>query len=92
MRTSRRGSRLQPALRATRAVVPLTLTVAMGLTVPAPAGADPESNSISALVADVAEANQHLDDVAALASRHGFKAPERIPMPANNLSLVFRRG
>ena len=33
-----------------------------------------------------------LDDVAALASRHGFKAPERIPMPANNLSLVFRRG
>ena len=37
----------------------------MGLTVPAPAEADPESNSVSALVADVAEANQRLDDIAA---------------------------
>ena len=50
MRTSRRGSRLQPALRATRAVVPLTLTVAMGLTVPAPAEADPESADMRTLV------------------------------------------
>ena len=65
MRASRRGSRLQPALRATRAVVPLTLTVAMGLTVPALAEADPESTSVAALVADVAEANQRLDDIAA---------------------------
>ena len=32
-----------------------------------------------------------LDDIAALASRHGFTAPERIAMPANNLSVVFRR-
>ena len=32
-----------------------------------------------------------LDEIAALASRHGFMAPERIPMPANNLSVVFRR-
>jgi SAM-dependent methyltransferase len=32
-----------------------------------------------------------LDEVAALAERFGFKAPERIAMPANNLSLVFRR-
>lgn len=32
-----------------------------------------------------------LEEVAALAARHGFAAPERIPMPANNLSLVFRR-
>ncbi len=31
------------------------------------------------------------EDVAALAARHGFTAPERIAMPANNLSLVFRR-
>lgn len=32
-----------------------------------------------------------LDVVAALAGEHGFDAPEVIEMPANNLSLVFRR-
>ncbi len=32
-----------------------------------------------------------LDDLTALARRHGFEAPERIAMPANNLSVVFRR-
>ena len=32
-----------------------------------------------------------LDDITALAGRHGMHAPERIAMPANNLSLVFRR-
>ena len=33
-----------------------------------------------------------IDDISALASQHGFKAPERIAMPANNLSVVFRLG
>jgi Protein of unknown function (DUF938) len=32
-----------------------------------------------------------LDEVAALASRHGLALEERVAMPANNLSLVFRR-
>ena len=32
-----------------------------------------------------------LADIAVLARRHGFEAPERIAMPANNLSVVFRR-
>jgi len=32
-----------------------------------------------------------LDEITALANRHGFMAPERIAMPANNLSVVFRR-
>ena len=32
-----------------------------------------------------------LDEITALARRHGFEAPERIAMPANNLSVVFRR-
>ena len=32
-----------------------------------------------------------LEEVIALAGRHGINAPERIAMPANNLSLVFRR-
>jgi SAM-dependent methyltransferase len=32
-----------------------------------------------------------LDEIAALASEHGLTALERIEMPANNLSLIFRR-
>jgi SAM-dependent methyltransferase len=32
-----------------------------------------------------------LDEITALAIQVGFKAPDRIPMPANNLSVVFRR-
>jgi SAM-dependent methyltransferase len=32
-----------------------------------------------------------LDEIAALAHRHGLTGPERIAMPANNLSVVFRR-
>lgn len=32
-----------------------------------------------------------LEDVTALAARHGFAAPEIVEMPANNLSLVFRK-
>jgi len=32
-----------------------------------------------------------LDDVVALASRHGLALEERVTMPANNLSVVFRR-
>jgi SAM-dependent methyltransferase len=32
-----------------------------------------------------------LDDVKALAARHGFEFAERVAMPANNLSVVFRR-
>jgi SAM-dependent methyltransferase len=32
-----------------------------------------------------------LADVTVLAQRHGFAAPEAIEMPANNLSVIFRR-
>jgi SAM-dependent methyltransferase len=32
-----------------------------------------------------------LEDVTALAGRHGLSGPERIAMPANNLSVLFRR-
>lgn len=32
-----------------------------------------------------------LDDIKALAARHGLEFVERIAMPANNLSVVFRR-
>ena len=34
---------------------------------------------------------RQLDDVAALAREAGFSEPEVTPMPANNLSVVFRR-
>ncbi len=65
MRPSPRG--FGTAGRAARAVCPLTLTVAMTLTVPGLAQADPdqEPTSVAALVADVAEANQQLQDVGA---------------------------
>jgi SAM-dependent methyltransferase len=32
-----------------------------------------------------------LDDVTALAERHGFKLAETVSMPANNLSVIFQR-
>jgi hypothetical protein len=34
---------------------------------------------------------RRLDDVVALAARHGLELSERITMPANNLSLLFRK-
>jgi len=63
MRSTPRGSRV----RATRAVCPLTLTVAMALSVPGLAQAEPAAPaaSLAALVADVAEANQRLQDIGA---------------------------
>ena len=66
MRPSPRGSRRR-AVRAGRAVCPLTLTVAMAFTVPGLAQAEPDTapSSVAALVADVAEANQQLQDVGA---------------------------
>jgi len=33
-----------------------------------------------------------LGDVTDLAARHGFALAETVPMPANNLSVIFRRG
>ncbi|MEI6699910.1 MAG: NlpC/P60 family peptidoglycan endopeptidase RipA [Mycobacteriaceae bacterium] len=63
MRTTPRGSRV----RATRAVCPLTLSIAMTLTIPGLAQAEPGTapNSLSALIADVAQANQRLQDIGA---------------------------
>ena len=33
-----------------------------------------------------------LADVVAQAAQHGFAPAETVPMPANNLSVIFRRG
>ncbi len=61
------STRVNRAIRATRAVCPLTLTVAITLTVPGLAHADPDTAPIgvAGLVADVAEANQQLQDIGA---------------------------
>jgi hypothetical protein len=32
-----------------------------------------------------------VEEVAALAAAHGFSAPEIVQMPANNLSVIFRK-
>ncbi len=65
--TRRGGSEARPARQTSRAVAPLTLSVAMTLSVPglAQAQPEPEPNSLAALVADVAEANQRLEEVGA---------------------------
>ena len=61
------STRVNRAIRATRSVCPLTLTVAITLTVPGLAHADPDTApvGVAALVADVAEANQQLQDIGA---------------------------
>ncbi len=66
-----RGSSVWPAARHVgRSVCPLTLSIAMTLTIPGLAQAEPDQapNSLAALVADVAEANQRLQDVGAAGS------------------------
>ncbi|HTJ89899.1 MAG TPA: DUF938 domain-containing protein [Acidocella sp.] len=35
---------------------------------------------------------RRLDEVTALAAQHRLELSERIAMPANNLSLIFRKG
>lgn len=56
-----------PAARMVRPVGPMALSVAMTLTIPGIANAEPEPapNSLAALIADVAEANQRLQEVGA---------------------------
>ncbi len=67
MRRSHRGSLIRPAIRLARPVCPLALSVAMTLTVPGLAQAEPGAapNTIAGLIADVADANQRLQDIGA---------------------------
>jgi len=67
MRRSDRGSLFQPAFRIAKPVCPLVLSVALTLSIPGVALAEPAPapNTLAALVADVAEANQRLQDVGA---------------------------
>lgn len=67
MRRSDCGSLFQPAFRIAKPVCPLVLSVALTLITPGLASAEPAPtpNTLAALVADVAEANQSLQDVGA---------------------------
>ncbi|BBY66646.1 NlpC/P60 family peptidoglycan endopeptidase RipA [Mycolicibacterium helvum] len=67
MRRSHRASLVRPAIRITKPIGPLALSVAMTLTTPGLAHAEPGPgpNTIAGLIADVADANQRLQDIGA---------------------------
>src|SRR3984893_4914941 len=67
MRRICRGSSVRLATRLTRRIVPVALSVAVTLCIPGLANADPgaEPNTMAELIADVAQANQRLQDLGA---------------------------
>ncbi|ABL04008.1 NlpC/P60 family peptidoglycan endopeptidase RipA [Mycobacterium ulcerans] len=65
MRRTRRSSASRSAARLVRPAIPSVVSVALLVTVPAVANADSRTDSIAALIADVARANQRLDDLSA---------------------------
>ncbi|MCX2930222.1 NlpC/P60 family peptidoglycan endopeptidase RipA [Mycobacterium sp. CVI_P3] len=67
MRGSHRGSLTRPAIRIAKPVGPLALSIAMTLSIPGFAQAEPGPgpNTIAGLIADVADANQRLQDIGA---------------------------
>ncbi|WP_167102426.1 NlpC/P60 family peptidoglycan endopeptidase RipA [Mycobacterium sp. DL592] len=67
MRSTDRGSLFRPAFRITKPMCPLVLSVGLMLSMPGMAQAEPSPgpNSMAALIADVAQANQRLDDIGA---------------------------
>ncbi len=65
MRRTRRGSAARPAARLVRSVIPAVLSVALLVTTPGLAQGDPNADTLGALIANVAKANQRLDDLSA---------------------------
>lgn len=65
MRRTRRGSALRPAARYVRPVIPSVLSAALLVCTPELATADPGKDNIAVLIAEVAKANQRLEDLAA---------------------------
>jgi peptidoglycan DL-endopeptidase RipA len=65
MRRNCRGSSVRLATRLARRVAPIALSVAVTLCIPGLANADPgaEPNTMAKLIADVAQANQRLQDL-----------------------------
>jgi cell wall-associated NlpC family hydrolase len=65
MRRTRWGSCARPAARLLRPVVPSVLSVVMLMCTPGLADADPAADSMAALIANVAKANQRLENLTA---------------------------
>jgi peptidoglycan DL-endopeptidase RipA len=65
MRRTRWGSSARPAARLLRPVVSSALSVALLVCTPGLADADPAADSMAALIANVARANQRLEDLTA---------------------------
>ncbi|KLO37538.1 peptidase M23 [Mycobacterium nebraskense] len=65
MRRTRRGSAAQPVARLVRPVVPSVLSVALLLCTPGLAHGDPAADSMAGLIANVAKANQRLENLSA---------------------------
>ncbi|QNI06727.1 NlpC/P60 family peptidoglycan endopeptidase RipA [Mycobacterium kubicae] len=65
MRQTRRGSASRPVARLVRPAIPSVLSVALLLCTPGLAAGDPGTDSIATLIADVARANQRLEDLSA---------------------------
>ncbi len=61
----RQGSASRPATRVVRPVIPSVLTVAALVWLPSLAVADPGTDAMATLIANVARANQRLDDLSA---------------------------
>ncbi|OBI36043.1 NlpC/P60 family peptidoglycan endopeptidase RipA [Mycobacterium sp. E2238] len=65
MRRIRRGSTARPASRLARPVVPSVVSVALLLCTPGLAHGDPAADSLAGLIANVAKANQRLENLSA---------------------------
>ncbi|GKU48066.1 NlpC/P60 family peptidoglycan endopeptidase RipA [Mycobacterium montefiorense] len=65
MRRTRRGPAARPAARLVRPVIPAVLSVAMLVTTPGLAQGDPNADTLGALIANVAKANQRLENLSA---------------------------
>src|SRR5271170_7909089 len=65
MRRTRWGSSARPAARLVRPVLPAVLSLALLVCTPGLAHADPTADSMGALIANVARANQRLENLSA---------------------------
>jgi peptidoglycan DL-endopeptidase RipA len=65
MRRTRSGSSARPTARLVRPVIPAVLSLALLVCTPGLASADPTADSLASLIANVAKANQRLDDLSA---------------------------
>jgi cell wall-associated NlpC family hydrolase/predicted nucleic acid-binding Zn-ribbon protein len=65
MTRTRRGSSARPAARLVRPIIASVLSVALLVSIPGLAQGDPSADSLGALIANVANANQRLEDLSA---------------------------